>query len=269
MVGTLFDGNEFLVNTFTTFKQLHPTVSAVGDKVVVAWASFKGAAQGFDVMAQQYTMSGDEALLPPPAPFASALNQKSVSITWAEIGAQPVDVYRVHVDNEVVPVETIGGMITVTRDAWAPGSTHTFRLSYRLQDGRVSPLSEAVSVVTWGVDENSDGIPDQWQRDNWGKVWPAPGADSDGDGASNLAEFLAGTDPTDINSVLKVQLSLREQGMYIQWATAPGTYYQVQVTSNFNTWTDVGTARFAPSTTDALPMESAGTTQYYRVIRMR
>jgi hypothetical protein len=269
VAGSLFDGSEFLVNTVTKFKQLYPTVSALGDKVVIAWASFRGPAEGFDISAQQYTMSGDEALLPPPAPFVAALNQKSVSVTWSEIGAQPVAAYRVHIDDETLPVETVGGMITISRDAWAPGSSHTFRLSYRLQDGRVSPLSEVVSVVTWGADDNGDGIPDDWQRENWGKVWPAPGVDSDGDGASNLAEFLAGTDPTDPASVLAVQLSPREQGMYIQWATQPGSYYQVQFTSDFHNWTDVGTARFAPSTVDSIPMESGGATKYYRVIRMR
>lgn len=269
IAGSLFDGSEFLVNTFTTFKQLHPTVSSIGDKVVVAWASFRGPAEGFDIMAQQYTMSGDEALLPPPAPFAAALNQKTISVTWVEIGAQPVAAYRVHVDSETIPVETAGGMISISRDTWAPGSTHTFRLSYRLQDGRVSPLSEAVSVATWGADDNSDGIPDEWQRENWGKVWPAAGADTDGDGASNLAEFLAGTDPTDSASVLAVALSPREQGIYIEWATRPGCYYQVQFTSDFQSWTDVGTARFAPSTADSVPMESGGATKYYRVIRIR
>ena len=80
---------------------------------------------------------------------------------------------------------------------------------------------------------------------------------------------MAGTDPTDSASVLKVQISPREQGVYLEWPTSPGNYYQVQVTTNFTEWTNIGGARFAPSTSDAVPMESAGLTQYYRVIRMR
>ena len=269
LIGTGFEGSEFLVPTETSFAQIHPAVAALNDRIVIAWSSFRGAAEGFDIVGQQYTMTGDDSLVQPPAPFLSSLNQRSILVSWPEIGSAPVDVYRVHVDNETVPVETIGGMVTITRDHWTPGSTHSVRLSYRLQDGRVSPISEPASVVTWGADDNNDGIPDDWQKDNWGKVWPSPQADSDGDGASNLAEFLAGTDPTNPTSVLRVQLSPREQGMYIQWQTTPGYYYQVQYTSDFSSWTDVGTARFAPSTMDSVAMQSAGTTQYYRVIRLR
>jgi hypothetical protein len=264
-----FEGSEFLVNTVTLFKQIHPTVSLIDDRIVVAWSSFIGAAQGFDIRAQQYTISGDAALPTPAAPFLSSLSQKSILVTWAEVASQPVSLYRVYVDGEAAPVEATGGMLVITRATWTPGSTHSVRLSYRLQDGRVSPLSDPVSIVTWGADDNNDGIPDNWQRENWGKVWPSASADSDGDGASNLAEFLAGTDPTNAESVLKVEISPREQGVYLQWPTSPGNYYQVQITSDFTTWSDIGTPRFAPSTSDAVPMESTGNTQYYRVIRMR
>ncbi|HEX7860505.1 MAG TPA: thrombospondin type 3 repeat-containing protein [Verrucomicrobiae bacterium] len=269
VTGIQFEANEFRVNNTTIYKQVFPTVAALGDKVVVAWATFASASAGFDIVAQQFTMSGDDALLAPAAPFASAIDQKSISVAWAEIGAQPVAAYRIHLDSEPNPIETTAGLITLARDHWLSGSTHTVRLSYRLQDGRVSPLSEAVSVTTWGEDANADGIPDEWQRENWGKVWPGATVDSDGDGASNLAEFLAGTDPTDGNSVLAVQISPREQGLYVQWRTSPGAYYQVQVTSDFQTWANVGASRFAPSTMDSVPMESAGTIRYYRVIRMR
>jgi hypothetical protein len=264
-----FEGSEFLVNTVTIFKQIQPTISSIGDKIVVAWSSFVSAAVGFDIHAQQFTISGDAALPIPAAPFASSLNQNTILVTWPEIVSQAIDRYRIYVDNESTPVESTGGVLVVSRDSWAPGSTHSIRFGYRLQDGRISPLSAPVSVVTWGVDDNGDGIPDDWQRDNWGKVWPAASADSDGDGASNLAEFLAGTDPTSAASVLNVQISAREQGIYLQWPTNPGNYYQVQITSDFANWTDVGSPRFAPSTSDAIPMESTGTTQYYRVIRIR
>jgi hypothetical protein len=144
-------------------------------------------------------------------------------------------------------------------------------LSYKLADGRLSPLSDPATVTTWGKDENADGLPDDWQRENWGKpaLWADSLADTDGDGANNLAEFLAGTDPTDGNSVLRVEISNREQGLYLQWRTEPGNYYQLQATSDFKGWQNLGAARFAPSTLDSVPLAGPGQTHYYRVIRMR
>jgi hypothetical protein len=116
VIGTGFEGSEFLVPTKTSFAQIQPTVAALNDRIVIAWTSFLGAAEGFDVVGQQYTMTGDDSLVQPPAPFLSSLNQKSILVSWPEIGSAPVDVYRVHVDNETVPIETIGGMATITRD---------------------------------------------------------------------------------------------------------------------------------------------------------
>ena len=100
-------------------------------------------------------------------------------------------------------------------------------------------------------------------------LWPNPNEDFDGDGATNLEEFYAGTDPTTASSVLRMNLSSREQGLYLEWNTQPGNVYQVQVTSDFKSWQDVGGPRFSPSLTDALPVGTPAAGQYYRVIRLR
>jgi len=175
----------------------------------------------------------------------------------------------IYVDDELAPQQSAEGMLTVTRPQWLPASTHSVRLAYKTADGRVSAPSDAVTVKTWGADLNGDGLPDDWQTLNWGKHWPDANADSDMDGATNLEEFLAGTDPTDPNSILKLRMSSRPQGMYIEWNTEPGNYYQLQITSDFKTWRNIGSPRFAPSTTDSLPATDPGQVRYYRVIRMR
>lgn len=45
------------------------------------------------------------------------------------------------------------------------------------------------------ADVDGDGLPDTWEERYFGAAGTTPGADFDGDGATNLAEFLGGTDP--------------------------------------------------------------------------
>jgi len=270
MANGKFDGGEFLVNTRTRGAQIYPAVSAAGtERAVVAWTSYAGGTASYDLFAQNYALAGAPALEAPPAPFVSSLSDKSICAAWSEIAAQEVVAYLVYVDDAASAIEAADGMITIERAAWAPGSTHTVRLAYRLADGRISPKSEAASAKTWGADANGDQLPDDWQTLNWGKRWPAADADSDLDGASNAAEFLAGTDPTDPHSVLRVEISARAQGLYLEWRTEPGNYYQLQVTGDFKVWRNAGGPRFAAATSDSVPVSNAGQTDYYRVIRMR
>ena len=100
-------------------------------------------------------------------------------------------------------------------------------------------------------------------------AWPRPSDDSDGDGASNLQEFLAGTAPQEANSVMRVQLVSTAQGTRLSWNGQPGFIYQVQVSENLDFWTDFGSPRFAVGTTDSILVNGIGSAAYYRLIRLR
>lgn len=265
-----FLGGEFRVNTTTNHRQMQPAVASDGvSRMLVSWSSFIGGTYSYDLFAQRFVLNGESVgLYPPDAPYVSSLNATEISVTWPELSGYPIDFYELHIDGFESPL-IVTGMHAVVGNL-APGTEYTFRMLYQLTDGRRSPLSAPVVGKTWGADLNGDGLPDDWQQSVWGSgPWPDPNEDSDGDGASNLAEFLAGTDPRDPSSVLKTRLVRTSGSLKFSWNTQPGFVYQVQRASNLTDWTNVGSPRYAHGTFDLIELgvdEGAG---FYRVICLR
>jgi hypothetical protein len=152
----------------------------------------------------------------------------------------------------------------------SPSSTHWFELTYVLTNGRMSPPSGGTTNTTYGT-LTWGGIPYEWMTYYFGNnvwLWPSPYADSDGDGVSNLNEFLAGTCPTNASSVLRIDLQHTGQGLFLDWNTQPGLVYQVQVSTNLKSWSSLGGMRFAAGIDDSIFIGS-GPGSYYRVLRVR
>lgn len=263
-------GDEFLIPTTTVSQQLHPAVAADGaGRFLVAWAGFLGGNSSFEILGQRF--SGEPALHAPPAPVLSALDSYSLMVSWAPLaGYSDVAGFRLYVDGAASPVVTEQSF-HVLNDL-DPASTHSVRLAYVLTDGRVSPLSASATGKTWGRDRNHDGLPDDWQTVYWGpdpQLWPSSLADSDGDGASNLAEFLAGTDPREAASALRISIQTTAAGLLLEWNAVPGSVYQLQVSSNLGAWETAGGPAFAPGNLASTVIAETAATAYYRVLRVR
>ena len=71
-------------------------------------------------------------------------------------------------------------------------------------------------------DGDSDGMPDEWERLHFGAPDTVPGGpagDWDGDGASNLAEYIGGTDPTNAASRFVLGAGHTETGVTVTLPT--------------------------------------------------
>ncbi len=263
-------GEEFQVNTTTVSKQMQPVVAADGEnRFLVAWTSFGGGVNSFDLYAQRFS-SGSLPLTATGAPYVSALDSSSLSVTWAPVDGLPVAQYELFIDGLSTPVLVNSNYYVLS--GLAPLSAHSVALSYRLNDGRESPRSAIAVGTTWSSDSNGDGLPDDWQtrywRENPGK-WPPPSEDTDGDGVSNLNEFLAGTNPVDPASVLRLWFGVTGAGRVLRWNTQPGFVYQLQNTTDIVHWTNLDLPRFAVGTMDSVPVDGSSVAAFYRVIRVR
>jgi hypothetical protein len=76
--------------------------------------------------------------------------------------------------------------------------------------------------------------------------------DLDGDGRTNLAEFLAGTAANDSSSHLEVtNYTLTDTLGSLIWSSVPGKTYQLEFSTDMNTWSALGgtvSAADAPAT---------------------
>jgi hypothetical protein len=93
------------------------------------------------------------------------------------------------------------------------------------------------------VDTNNNGIADSWEQQFFGTVSPAHPADldSDGDGLSDLHEFLLGTIPTNAASALKLSTPLRSANNVVQvnWPATLGRAYRLESSDATLDWSPV------------------------------
>ena len=110
-----------------------------------------------------------------------------------------------------------------------------------VQDGLITVGDRSAS--SW-----HDGIPDSWRLLYFSTVsnsLSAANADPDGDGASNWAEYIAGTNPNDATSAFKFMPSTSPSAsnFTLQWSSVINKHYTVQCCYGLGSqkWTTVAT----------------------------
>jgi hypothetical protein len=132
-------------------------------------------------------------------------------------------------------------------------------------------LSNAVAYVqTDSIQQGAlapDGLPIAWLLQNFGTTNVNANADPDHDGQSNLQEYLAGTDPHDAASVLKITSIFRTApSTTLNWNAVNTRYYAIQTNSSLATgaWGDFAAQNLA-GWNSSLFTDNTRTNQFYRI----
>jgi len=283
-------GGEFRVNTTIIGQQMQPALASDNlNQFLTVWTSspgFSGSPYNFDLFAQRYINVDLSSNLPPMssplvwAPFtlSNGVYQPQLLVSWAAMSGISVSNYEVYVDGSTVPTGVVvSNSWTMTAvNGLTTNSMHSFTVDYLTTSGRRSPVSPSAYGSTWsGL--SWGGIPYEWMAAYFGgyyggtyhtNFWPLPNSPVASGGPTLLQVFLTGGNPFDSSTWLQTSLTKTSQGMFLNWNTQPGHTYQVIMTTNLASWSNLGSPRYAAGTNDSINVggNSAG---YYRVLLQR
>jgi hypothetical protein len=135
-----------------------------------------------------------------------------------------------------------------------PGDSYSLQFSFcdGAPDLETQYDLESFQARIWVASAPKDApsnISDEWKIQFFSDVNAANAADSadpDGDGATNLQEYLAGTNPAQKQSYLHLTstvLTSKTGGVKLEWLSAPDKNYVVESSDTLNgSWSPIATA---------------------------
>jgi|GEM_PF-779010 len=150
---------------------------------------------------------------------------------------------------------------------------HVTRASVSADGLNVVPLSSEDGILSLGERDLSsvgDGIPDTWRVQYFGTLDNPLGlanADADRDGVSNWLEYLAGTNPNEPASALRVRLQTVGGGILLRWSSLPGKQYVVEGSTSIvgGSWSPVSDVLSGASSDLEHRIPSANGMRFFRV----
>jgi hypothetical protein len=132
-------------------------------------------------------------------------------------------------------------------------------------------LLSAAAALTLAVDSDSDGLPDDWESGNDLDPDNAndAGPDSDADGMTNWEEYIAGTDPMDDSSYLKVNRISASDSVSLEFKALANTTYSVLFKSALDDaeWRKLGDVIARPTDrVESLVDSEPAFRRFYRIV---
>ncbi|MBA4387741.1 MAG: hypothetical protein C0404_07155 [Verrucomicrobia bacterium] len=157
--------------------------------------------------------------------FRAGVEVSTNGSTWQAVWSNPGERMTVCVWRPMLlNISSIasGAPALYIRWTMGPGNSYPF-CGWNIDDVEVlgSPPAPAVA------DTDTNSLPDNWETRYFGTTGQSKTNDWDGDGMSNYEEYLAGTDPTNGNSFLKLQISMSNCPCVCFDAVEAGTNYYV------------------------------------------
>src|ERR1035438_1802097 len=125
---------------------------------------------------------------------------------------------------------------------------------------------------------DSNGLPIAWQLTYFGMTGLNPNADPTGKGMTLEQDYLAGTNPNNFNSIVRITTESFSSGgtsAMLTWDSVPTRYYNVQTTPSLSppiVWTDSGLGLVSPSAGSTTTASFGGVNapvRFYRVQPVR
>ena len=123
-----------------------------------------------------------------------------------------------------------------------------------------------------GSDSDADGLPDDWELIHFGQLTAAPADDPDQDNATNLQEYVAGTNPLAAASALRLECVRAPGGKLQLWfSMAPDRAYSVQATEELGSaWKELKSFPAQSSAGEGtLWIDESASGRFYRLVVSR
>ena len=142
-----------------------------------------------------------------------------------------------------------------------------------------STFAVVVDSIFSGADTDGDGIPDAWELMYAGNLSKLTATgDADGDGATDLEEYLADTnplDPTDSLEIVGMTLSADHSQATVSWKSKPTRLYQIERRPDLSpnaAWVDVGLGLQSPDANASVTtrtVSAGGSRNFYEIRAVR